>query len=257
MKRSPSMITAALSMAAVLVLGSGSRAFGATYSYFYTVGPQTNYIVAPNGTVTVPLYLQEVNSDQSTDSLLANDHGLFTAGVNVEYYSGSSLTTITAATANTGAVPGAFQEAFSAGTVNSVTSATITESTDQLFIIGTDIFGTDAEGVQVTAGSQSDGISFIYLGSVTIQASSIPCETTVFSVTNTDPTIGSTVTNDNYYNLDNSSDPLNPGDAASLYFGTAATNFTITTSSVPEPTTVGLLALGLPLLFRRARNRGT
>ena len=247
MKRS--IVMAAMSMAAVLVLGSAARAFGTTYSYFYTVGPQTTYSVAPNGTVTVPLYLQEVNSDQSTDSLLANEHGLFTAGVNVAFVSGSTLTTITAATANTGAVPKAFDNPASMGTVDSGTSAIITESTDPV------PFGTDIEGVQATAGSQSDGISFIYLGSVTIQASPNPGETTVFTVTSTDPAISSTVTNDYCYNLDNSNDPYNPEGAASLYYGTAGTNFTITTSSVPEPTTIGLLALGLPLLFRRGRRR--
>jgi hypothetical protein len=215
------------------------------YSYFYTAG-QANYTVAPGGDVTVPVYLQEVNSDQSANSLLTNEHGLSAAGVNISFLSGSAGLTLTGAAANTGTPSTGFDDPASTGTVNSVTSATITESTDP------PPFGTDLTGV--VAGSQSNGVSQVFLGTVTFHASSLAGQTTTFTAGVADPSVGSTFTNDNNYDLDNNSDTFNPAGASSLYFSAASTNFDVTTS-VPEPTSLSIFGVAGLFLVRRTRRR--
>ena len=68
---------------------------------------------------------------------------------------------------------------------------------------------------------QNDGVSEVFLGYLTIQAGLEPGETTVFSVSSSDPINGATFTNDSSYNLDNSDDPNNPPGASSLYYSAA------------------------------------
>jgi hypothetical protein len=233
----------ALSFAVAGYLATSSAQASVVYSYFYTAG-QSSYTVAPGSNVTVPIYLQEVNSDQSSSSLLASEHGLSAAGVNVSFVSGSTGLTLTGATANTGTPPTGFDDPASTGIVNSITAATITESTDP------PPFGTDLTGVM--AGSQTNGVSEVYLGTVTFHATSIAGQAATFSAGVADPSDGSTFTNDNDYDLDNNSDPFNPAGASSLYFSAASTNFSVTTS-VPEPSSLCSIVGGSLALLRRKR----
>jgi hypothetical protein len=216
------------------------------YSYYYIAG-QSNYSVPAGGSVTVPLYLQEVNSDQSTNTLLGSEHGLTAAGVNVSFFSGASTATLTAATANSGTVPSGFDDPASAGTVNSATSATITESTDPA------PFGSDLIGVE--PGAQVTGVSQILLGTVKITVGSQVGQQSIFTVGVADPASGSTFTNDKGYDLDNNADLLNPAGASSLYFSAASTTFSITTTTVPEPIGLGMVLLSAVVgsLFLRFR----
>jgi hypothetical protein len=213
-----------------------------TYDYFYTAG-QSSYSVVTNTTITVPIYLQQVNSDQSPNSLLSNQHGLTAGGVSVHYFSGSAAATITGAAANTGSVPNGFDDPASAGTVNSPTLATISESTDPA------PFGSDLIGVQ--PGAQANGASLVYLGTVSIHGGSVAGQTTTFSAGPASSNNGSTFTNDNGYDLDNNIDSLNPAGASSLYSSAAATLFTVKTIPVPEPASLSLLALAAFALSRR------
>jgi hypothetical protein len=214
------------------------------YSYYYTAG-QSAYNVTVNKTITVPLYLQEVSTQQG-NSLLKNDDGLSEAGIGVAYASGSPSAIIVGASANTGSVPMGFDDPTSAGVVNSTTLATITESTDPL------PFGSDMVGVG--SGTQSNGVSQVYLGTVTIQGGSAAGITTTFSAQEAG-NMGSTFTNDSTYDLDDNADPNNPAGATSLYNSAAATLFTITTLPVPEPASLSLLAAMGLLLTRRLSSK--
>lgn len=236
-----------LSLCAGMALAVSVQA--ATYSYFYTAD-QNSYTVAPGSNVTVNLFLQEVNSDQSSSSLLADEQGLSQAGVSVQRISGSSQTTITSASPNAGDVPNGFDDPSSTALVNSPGSATITESTDGFAVGGSDLVG-------VEAGPQVNGVSDVLLGVITIHASSLPGQTTVFTADVANPAIPGTYTNANSYDLDNNGDFLNPTDATSLYDSAAPTNFSIiTTAPTPEPTSLALFGLAaLTLTKRPSRKR--
>ena len=232
-------LAAGLALVAGLALAVSARA-STTYSYFYKAD-QNSYTVAPGNNLTVNLFLQEVNSDQSTNSLLASEHGLSYGGVSVHLFSGSTQTTITSASPNAGNPPAGFDDPSSTAIVNSPNSATITENTDGF------PFGSDLVGVE--AGAQVNGVSQVLLGTITIHASSAPGQTTVYTADLADPASGSTLTNDSAYDLDNNSDPLNPAGSDTLYSSAAPTNFTITTT--PEPTSLALLALTALTLTKR------
>jgi hypothetical protein len=110
---------------------------------------------------------------------------------------------------------------------------------------------SDSNGV--AAVSQGGGVSTVYLGTLALQASSTPDQTTTFTVGVYDPKQGNTVTFNSGYDLDNNEDPMNPPGASSLYSSAAATNFSITTS-VPEPAALSLLTTGsILLLWQRRR----
>lgn len=236
-------LTAGLALVAGLALAVSARA-STTYSYFYKAD-QNSYTVAPGNNLTVNLFLQEVNSDGSTNSLLADEHGLSYAGVSVQMFSGSNQTTITSASPNTGIPPTGFDDPSSTATVNA-NSATITENTDGV------PFGSDIVGVE--AGPQVNGVSQVFLGTVTIHASSVPGQTTVFTAGVANPDFGSTLTNDSAYDLDDNSDPLNPAGSGTLYSSAAPTNFRITTT--PEPTSLALFALAALALTKRPGREG-
>jgi hypothetical protein len=212
-----------------------------TYSYKY-ISQQPAYTAAVNTPITINLYLQETNSDQSTNSLLVNEHGLTGAGIQVAFLSGNSSATFTAASVNGGAVPTGFDADANAATFTT-TSATISESTNS------EPFGNDLVGV--AAGAQTAGVSKVFLGSVTITTGSVGGVTSTFQITTSEPLTGDTFTNDNGYNLDNAASLTNPPGAASLYSNAQPTTFTVTTNAVPEPAT----AAGVVVLLSLARRR--
>jgi hypothetical protein len=216
-----------------------------TYSYFYVAG-QTSYDnVTPGSAVDVSLYLQEVNSDGSSNSLLSNEDGLFGAGVGVSQFSSSNgnPTTITGVNANSGSPTAGFDNVLDASYSSPANTAAILEQLNF----------SDVDGV--AAVTQGSGVSTVYLGMLILQASSSAGQTTEFTVGVYDPNNGNTVTFDNGYDLDNVNDPLNPADASDLYSSAASTNFSITTSesAIPEPTSLALIAMSAFLLNARRR----
>jgi hypothetical protein len=233
--------------ACVIFLGSlvcglnAAQAALTTYSYFYIAG-QTAYTgVSSGSTISVPLFLQEVNSDGSTNSLLASEDGLFAAGVSAAFSSssGSSPTTIAGIGPNSGSPTTGFDDILDQSSTSS--SAAVLEQ----------INFSDSNGV--IGGAQTNGVSNVFLGTLMLQASSTPGQTTTFTVGAFDPSNGNTVTFDNGYDLDNNADPLNPAGASTLYSSAAPTNFSVTTSSVPEPATIAIVASGSMLILRRRR----
>jgi hypothetical protein len=232
-------------MIALALLGLAARQAMAqastTYSYQY-IAQQSAYMVPTSSNLTINLYLQETNSDQSSNSLLASEHGLTAAGVQVAFTSGNPSATITAANFNGGTVPTGFDDAGNTATFTA-TSASISESTDP------DPFGPDLVGV--AAGPQTLGVSNVFLGSITLTTGPVGGVSTRFTVGTNDPLLGATFTNDNSYNLDNTADPLNPAGAASLYSNSTPSTFTITTNAVPEPTIFGGIVSLLVFIRRR------
>jgi hypothetical protein len=220
---------------ALAVLGSAAGRASAqtatTYSYKY-IAQQPAFTVPVNSDLTINLYLQEANSDQSTHSLLANEHGLTSAGVQVIFATGSATTIITGSADNSGTPPAGFDDSGNTATFTAAT-AMISESTDL------DPFGSDLVGVK--AGPQTAGISDVFLGAVTIHTSSFGGVSTTFTVGTTDSTIGATFTNDNAYSLDNNAAVTNAAGASSFYSNAQSTTFTVTTSSVPEPATLSFI----------------
>jgi len=239
--RSLSFIVA-ISLLGFTAARSPAQTIATTYGYEY-IAAQTAYSAPVSSDVTVNLYLQETNSDQSSHSLLASEHGLTSAGIQVNYLSGDSSAVVTACSTNTGLVPTGFDDGSNNESFTS-SGAMISESTDP------PPFGTDAVGVE--AGPQVNGVSTVFLGSIRVHTGSTADVTTTFSVATTDSTFGATFTNDNNYDLDNSGFVTNPPGASTLYTSATPGQFTITTSAVPEPGLLGLL-ITVPLIARHRR----
>src|SRR5579875_2428202 len=85
-----------------IVAGVSAARADTTYDYFYTTNQSDYDSVAPDSTVQFDVYLQEVNSDQSTNSFLASEQGLYSAGVRITLSSSSDKnpTTIVGVTPN-------------------------------------------------------------------------------------------------------------------------------------------------------------
>jgi hypothetical protein len=216
-----------------LVARPASAQTPTTYSYQY-VADQTAYTVPTSSDVTIHLYLKETNSDQSTHSLLVNEHGLSAAGVDVTFTAGDSSATITGASFNGGTVPAGFDAAGNTATFTA-TDASISESTDPA------PFGTDLVGV--AAGPQTNGVSQVLLGTITIHTGATGGVSSTFTVATTDAEVGATFTNDNGYDLDNTAYPFNPAGAAALYSDAQPGAFTVTTSATPEPASLSVIFL--------------
>jgi hypothetical protein len=114
----------------------------------------------------------------------------------------------------------------------------------------------DTQGV--LAGSQENGVSNVFLGTLTVHTGSIAGQTTTFTIGPYDLNSGNTFTNNNLYDLDNNLDPGNPAGSDSLYASAAATTFSVSTAPVPEPSTLGLLAAAAAtvLCLSRVRRKG-
>lgn len=220
-------------LAALALVGClGTRAQAApTYSYFYVAG-QASYSVPVDTDVEVRLYLQEVSADST--SMLAAEGGVWGAGFRVALNNlPSDPATITSISGNAGTPPGGF-DGGSIGPAPTSTAAAIVEYTSSV--------------AGVMAGSQENGVSELYLGTVTIHTGSSVGQTTEFTVNPYALDSGNTYTNASNYDLDNN---LDGGDYSNLYASAAATMFAVTTT--PEPATVALLTLGALRLLRRRR----
>jgi hypothetical protein len=216
-------------------VGMGTSAQADTfYSYFYVAG-QASYTAATDSDVQVPLYLQEVSSDNT--SLLADESGLWAAGLGVNATGvPSSPALITALLGNAGTVPNGFDGIVGPANVSS-NSASLLENNNIM----------DTEGV--LAGPQQNGVSEVFLGTLTVHTGAIAGQTTTFTIGPYDVNSGNTFTNNNLYDLDNNLDPGNPPGADSLYASAAATTFSVSTVAVPEPGMIGLLAAGAAMLL--------
>ena len=216
-----------------------------TYTYKY-IAQQSIYTAPISSDVTINLYLRETNSDQSTHSLLVNEHGLTSAAVQVAFATGNVTNIITSSTDNTGTPPNGFDDAGNTASFTA-TTAKLSESTDP------SPFGNDLVGVE--AGPQVAGVSAVFLGTVKIHTSSTGGASSTFTVGTTDSTIGATFTNDDTYDLDNNAFVTNPPGAASLYANAQSTTFTVTTSAVPEPAALSCLAAAIVLIRARRPQR--
>lgn len=234
-----------LRFASVMLFGSLACCVSAaqaqtTYGYFYVAGQTTYSGVTPGSTINVPIYLEEVNSDGSTNSLLASEEGLFGAGVSVAYASGDASTTITGVSANSGSPPSGFDNILDQ--TSTAGSAAILEQ-------------VNSSDPGVAAGPETNGVSSVFLGTLTLKATANPGQTTTFTVGRYDPVSGNSVTYTSGYDLDDNADPFDPPDAASLYNDAAPTNFSIVTS-LPEPASVSLVVIpGLLVTARRRQRR--
>lgn len=241
MKRTLTRLYAVLGFAMAGGLFATHAQADTTYSYFYISNqPNYTYTVAPGTVFTVDLLLEEQNDDASSNSLLVNEDGLFGAGVSVAFSatSGGVATTITGVGANSGSPTSGFDDILDQSSTSS--SAAVLEQLDF----------SDSDGV--AAGPQVDGISTVLLGTLTLQASSTPGQTTTFTVAAYDPDNGNTVTWTTGYDLDNNMDG---GDFSALYSSATPNNFFVTTTdvAVPEPATLSILMVGLTLVPRSRR----
>jgi len=213
-----------------------------TYSYFYVAG-QPEYDVVPGTTVEVPLYLQEVNSDGSSNSLLASEDGLSAAGVSVSFLaaSDSGPTSITGILANASSPTSGFDYIQDSGQATlTSTYAALSEATNY----------SDTNGV--AAGTQTNGQCEVFLGTLQLQASAASYETTTFNVGVYNLDNGTTQTADpDYYDLDNNTDPF--AGNADLYSSATSSGFSVVT--IPEPASLSLLAVGAMPLVQRSRRR--
>jgi hypothetical protein len=239
--------------AAALLAGLASaRAEADAISYFYTAGeyvgstftPITTYTAATGQSVTVPIYLEEVCDPSTTPSLLASESGLGAAAFYVNPFGTlpSSPATITGAAVNAGTPPNGFDSAMSNQASWTSSTASVAEST------------LPKEGV--TAAASQNGVSAVYLGTVTFQAGATNGQMSAFQI-GANSTLGPTATNLSDYDLDNNLDPSNPAGSSGLYNSATATILDIQTADVPEPGALALSAAGTVLLgfYAYARRR--
>ena len=141
-------------------------------SYMYDGPAQATYLLFPGDRVDVPVYLVEI-APPPASSLLVSEGGLFSAGVLIQQTSSSSgaPATLTGLTAN----PTDFNDPLGSPLTimdNVVNSASISETCD--------LFGTG--GVLPSENPAGSGIRRVYLGTVTVSASS-KLDVSTFQVT--------------------------------------------------------------------------
>jgi hypothetical protein len=250
-----------LLLPALLVLvPKASAAVNVSYQYIGVV----QGTVAANSTATVNLYLQETATNGAA-SLIASEGGLYGAGVSVYLASGSG-STITAINGNTASIPNGFD-----GTVTPVvyankgpvggtgSAANLLELTNFNDTIPPAPSGTTTGGSVTVNGNTKT--TDVFLGTVTVAiGASANATYDVVALKNAPSgtldagSFNDTLTATNGYDIDNNS-------SSPSYVGAAfdpAGTFTISTSSVPEPSSViltGLAFAGLAFgAYRRSKN---
>jgi len=234
----------------------------ADVSFSYVAVPQGT--VTANSSVTVNLYLQEVDTGGS-QSLIASEGGLYAAGVTVAQTGGSG-TTISAIAANSQAEPNGFSGndntrlynsgtqtgtgSTSASTSSQSNQASLADITANSATVPPGPSGTTAGGSVVTNGSTTT--TEVFLGTVTIGVGATANATYTVEGFNKAPagtfdagTYGNTLTATNLYDLDSSNN--NDGGGGAVYNGTTAMTFTISTAAVPEPSSMVLSGLFIPV----------
>ena len=217
----------------------------ASIIYSYVTSTPT-YTVAPGGSVTVPIYLQEMLSGGSS-SLISADGGLFSGGFSV-----TRAGTLPASPATLTTIAGSVSANGSNFAGGSFTQDPNNQST-------TFVAGDNLASFTATSGPIPNGSALIELGTVTIQAGA--AGTTDFTLANyTYPSQGGgyTTTFGNgpgAATLGFDLDVSHTG--ANAYTGATAApeTFAVSVQSVPEPgVPAALFGLGgVGLLFRRAR----
>jgi hypothetical protein len=195
------------------IIGGGPLHAGPSYQFVFD---QANYTVAPNGTVTVGVGLQETFNPQTDTPVLApGTDGLVGAGVQVQVV--SPFPSSAAKVNSIGDISGA--SAFSLAFVPQLPVPGTTNGAGFVELAASSVFGT------VTSSSPTLETVLVPLGSFTFTAGSVPGEVTNLSALNTtlDPTQAS------FNNVTTSGivlDPLiQPGSAT----------ITVVGAVVPEP----------------------
>jgi len=187
---------------------------------FDFISDQSNYTVLPNGTATVQVFLRETLSGTSTSLVLAED-GLFSAeALLTRTTSPSAPFSITAASRN-------------ATNFDAINDSSVVAGGAQANVGGARSLGS-THGTAVITDSAT--VRRVSIGSFTIQGGLIPLQTTTFTLSDR-PATNDTLTWTNGTVLD-----------------PQILSRTFTATILPEPTTLGVLGLGmLSLLARRRR----
>jgi hypothetical protein len=218
---------------AIFLVILAPASFGAlsTETYKYVTNA-TSYSAAQGATVSVLLFLQEQVTSGS-NSLLAGDSGLNSAGAAVNRTSGTSSPAIIAG--------------FTADTTdfNGPSNNTSLPASSMNFGEGNSSTTSGPMGTQVSAGLRQQ-----YLGTLTIQTGAAG-DISTFSLVK-HPGNFNTTTEINDYDLEanGTSQTAHDGNTYS-WDGVGATVSTFTVTATPEPTAAALLALAAgPLLLR-------
>jgi PEP-CTERM motif len=232
---------AVFSAIAASCLGLAHQAAAAVvYSY---VTDKSSYTGAPGSSVVVDVYLKEDLTNGST-SFLASDNGLAAFAVLINKSNAPAApATITGSNVNGTDFP-----LFHANTmvVAGGASASIGGAIDVAATAG--VLPGNTGGGAVTGPAVSNEI---FLGTLNVTVGSSGA--TTFTVGALDPVNGTnTVTKANVFDLDTGLDgDLNPTTAYTAV-GTTLTSFTVS-APIPEPASMGLLAVGGLLALRRRR----
>ncbi len=234
----------------------------ADVSFTYVGVPQGT--VAANSSVTVNLYLQEVDKDGS-QSLIASEGGVYGAGFTVAQTGGAG-TTISAIAVNGQTEPNGFSGntvtrifnngaqtgagSNSASATSQSNQASVLEITNNNATVPPGPSGTTAGGSVVTNGNTTT--TMVFLGTVTIGVGAAANSTYAVESFKNAPagtfdagTDEQTLTATNFLDVDVSNNT--DGGGGATYNGTIPTTFTIATAAVPEPSSMVLSGLFIPV----------
>jgi hypothetical protein len=237
---------AVLSVIAGAGLAFGSHQANGSVVYSY-IAQQQHYSGNPGDVISVNVYLQEKLTAASDTSFLASDGGL-SGFVTVASLLNSSVpgsqSKLTGATADT-----ADFQLFSNSNFNFVTSTGDAGQLQGSADTG-GVTGTVHPGAEVGNGPAGTAISnAVFLGTMKV---TVGQGTTTFGLGAIDPVNGgATTTAVDVFDLDLAPEASGAPTGAYTPVGTTVTQFDIT--AAPEPASLGVLAMGGLLAFRRRR----